>query len=488
MLPSRKKLAERLAGVEPTNYYLFAAAFAVFMGIAFGPFGSYLFEQVMIIPCVLFLRAVLTRDLSSDARKALTLSGVMFGWFLFLQIIRDLGFFEVYPFSTYFCSYFFAFPLAALLQDGDKKLALKLFAMAFIAASACHAFATLLLFLDLIPAYFNQYHVFWDGARLNSFWHPNMVACFLMFGIASCLAFLQESKKLWVKLALLTAILAFLVTMAFTNCRTVIILTGGILGGAAFYAIIRGRWKLLVPGVIVACAMVVAVYIGCNRLYEANTDALIVKQTAEYMQQAAVSSETAAETADDTAEPAVDAANVAEDAAKAAEDAVVSGGTSGQGTLLDDLSSLNSRTHLWQSALTALKANSLYPLIGVDNPGRHMSYFSRFAQTHTHNSWVETLLGLGIPGFAVAMVFTLLTLWNGIVILLKYPLDVWKRTIAMLTLCMLVASFMEPYLFLPPIDYYLYNFIFLLCAGYLLHWQEADNRKLVQSLRKFLHI
>ena len=86
------------------------------------------------------------------------------------------------------------------------------------------------------------------------------------------------------------------------------------------------------------------------------------------------------------------------------------------------------------------------------------------------------------------MVFTVITLWNGIVILLKYPLDVWKRTTAMLTLCMMVASFMEPYLFLPPIDYYLYNFMFLLCAGYLFHWQQEDNRKMLQAVRKFLHI
>ncbi len=457
---NKKLLSERLSGMDPVYYYLIPAAFFLFFGIAFGPFGSYLFEEVMIIPCVLFLRTMLSRPLSSDAKKALLLSSVLFAWFFFLQLIRDLAFFDVYPFSTYFCSYFFAFPLASLMQDGEQKKALKLFAIAFIAASAVHALTALLLLLDLVPAYFTQYHAYWDGSRLNPFWHPNMAACFLMFGIASCLAFLQDTKTGWKKLALLCAIVIFLVTLALTNCRTVIILTGGILGGAAFYAIIRGRWKLLLPGLVVACAVLVAVYIGSNRLYEFHTNRLIAQRTAEYV-----------ETVGDAA------------------DADISlGGTSGQGTLLEDLSSLNSRTTIWKASFMALKANRLYPIIGVDSPGRHMSYFSPFEQTHTHNSWIETLLGLGIPGFAVAMVFTLLTLWNGIVILLKYPMDVWKRTMAMLTLCMLAASFMEPYLFLPPIDYYLYNFIFLLCAGYLLHWQEEDNRKALQAVRKFLHI
>ena len=449
--------------MDPVYYYLIPAALFLFFGIAFGPFGSYLFEEVMIIPCVLFLRTMLSRPLSSDARKALILSSVLFAWFFFLQFIRDLAFFDVYPFGTYFCSYFFAFPLAALMQDGEQKQALKLFAMVFIAASAVHVLTALLLLLDLVPAYFTQYHAYWDGSRLNPFWHPNMAACFLMFGIASCLAFLQDTKTGWKKLALLAAIVFFLLTLALTNCRTVIIITGGMLGGAAFYAILKGRWKLILPGLIVACAIVIVVYGSSNYLYESHTDALIAKRTAEYLQQA-------------------------ENIDNAEEVEISLGGTSGQGTLLNDLSSLNSRTHLWESAFKALTANHLYPLIGVDNPGRHMSYFSRFEQTHTHNSWVETLLGLGIPGFAVAMVFTLMTLWNGIVILLKYPLDVWKRTFAMLTLCMLAASFMEPYLFLPPIDYYIYNFIFLLCAGYLLHWQEEDNRKALLALRKFLHI
>ena len=467
MLFHKKMISERLSGLDPVYYYIIPAAFFVFMGISFGPFGSYLFEQVMIIPCVLFLRTVLTRPLQKDAKKALLLSGILFAWFLLLQLMRDLAFFEVYPFATYFCSYFFAFPMAALMQDGEEKKGLKLFFIAFVAAGLWHAFTTLLLFLDWMPAYFTQYHAYWDGARLNSFWHPNMTACFLMFAIASCLAFMQGASKKRTKLAFLACILILLIPLALTNCRTVIILTGGILGGAAFYSILKGRWKLLIPGLVVVCAMVVLVYTGSSRLYQAHREALLAEHKAEYLQQV----EESGEEIDPNAEVKVSL-----------------GGTSGQSSLANDLTSLNSRTMLWSSALTALKAHRLYPIIGVDDPGRHMSYFSSFPQTHTHNSWVETLLGLGIPGFAVAMVFTVITLWNGIVILLKYPLDVWKRTTAMLTLCMMVASFMEPYLFLPPIDYYLYNFMFLLCAGYLFHWQQEDNRKMLQAVRKFLHI
>lgn len=467
MLFHKKMISERLSGLDPVYYYIIPAAFFVFMGISFGPFGSYLFEEVLIIPCVLFLRAMLTRPLQRNAKKALLLSGILFAWFFLLQILRDLAFFEVYPFSTYFCSYFFAFPMASLLQDGEEKKGLKLFFITFIAAGLWHAFSTFLLLLDWIPAYFNEYHVFWDGGRLNSFWHPNMTACFLMFSIASCIAFLQSATKKRTRLALLTCILILLIPLALTNCRTVIILTGGILSGAVFYAVLKGRWKLLIPGLAIVCSMVVLVYIGSNRLYNAQRNVLLAERKAEYLQQAEAEGK---EISPDT------------------EMKVSLDGSSSQKTLANDITNFNNRTIIWDASLTALKANRLYPIFGVDNPGRHMSYFSRIRDHHTHNSWIETLLGLGIPGLAIAMVFTVITLWNGIVILLKYPLDVWKRTTAMLTLCMMAASFMEPYLFLPPLDYYLFNFIFLLCAGYLLHWQEEDNRKMLQAVRKFLHI
>ena len=450
MMFSKETLQNRLSGIPITTYCLWAAALFTFLGMAFGPFGSYLFEEAMIIPVVLFLYVCFTRPIPAGAKKALGLSLLMFGWFLFLQIVRDLLYFDVYPLGTYFCSYLFAFPLASLLQDGEKKQALKLFGIAFIAASAVHAIAAVLLLLDMVPAVLAEYHVFWDGTRLNVFWHPNMAACFHMFGIASCIAFLQEAKKGWAKLALLAVVLLLFFTMVLTNCRTTIILTGGILAGAAFYAILKGRWKRLPVALLVAIIVLILAIFFWNAISHALSD----KFLSQYHSAEAVQ-------------------------------AVQQESNGNQNSFMEDLGSLNSRTSIWQASILAMNASKIRYIFGVDNPGKHMSYFCWFDQTHTHNSWVETLMGLGIPGLLLAMVFTLMTLRNGIRILLKHSTDVWKRTIAMLCLCMLVASFMEPYLFLPPLDYYIYNFIFLLCAGYLVHWQEADSWKL---LDKFLRV
>lgn len=465
MLSSKEKLCSRFSGIAPEYFCLILMAFCTFMGIAFGSFGSYAFEEVMIIPCVLFLSRVFPRPFSSGTKKVLGLSLLMLGWFLFLQIKRRLEYLQVYPFAPYFCAYLFAFPLASLMGDGEKKTGLKLFFTAFIAASFCHVVTTVFLLLDWIPASLSEYHVFWDGTRLNSFWHPNMIACLLMFGIAACLVFLHSAKNKWAKLAWLAAILLILATMALTNCRTIIILTGGILGGSAFYAILKGRWKLAPVALVVAFVVLMLVYLGCGTLYYFHSNVIYNEQLTEYLEETGISPDDAEAVTDFEVET-----------------------TSGQNSLVEDLSSLNSRTIIWWASFQALNANRSHYIFGVDYPGQHMSYFCPFFQSHTHNSWVETLLGLGVPGFVLAMVFTWLALWNGIVILLKYPLDVWKRTTAMVTLCMLVASFLEPYLFLPPLDYYIFNFIFLLCLGYLVHWQAEDNRKILQGLCKRLHI
>lgn len=449
MLSYKKLFQERLSGVDPVFGYIAAAAFFTFLGIAFGHFGSYAFNEIMIVPCVLFLAAMHSRPIPPAAKKLLFLSFLMLGWFTFLQIRRSLGYYETYSFAPYFCTYLFAFPLATLMQDGNKKRCLKLFSLVFIAASISLTITGVLLILDWLPDSLRKYHVLWDGARLNAFWHPNMVACLLMFGIASCLGFLQETKKIWVKLLLLAAILFQFYTITLTNSRTIMILTSVFLGGTVFFSILKGRWKRAIPCLIVACALIVLIFANSSQLFQSHQDNLTEEFEAEGVSMKVIS---------------------------------------GQHSLIDDLFTFNSRTWIWEASFMALQANRANYIFGVDNPGRHMSYFCHFPETHTHNSWIETLLGLGIPGFAIAMVFTLLALWNSLVILLKHSTDVWKRNTALLVLCMMVVSIMEPYLFLPPKNYEIFNFIFFLYVGYLAHWQEEDNRKVLQGLRKFLHI
>ena len=79
-------------------------------------------------------------------------------------------------------------------------------------------------------------------------------------------------------------------------------------------------------------------------------------------------------------------------------------------------------------------------------------------------------------GGLLALLFTLHTAWNCAMVLIKRYQDPWKRNVAILALCLMAAALMEPYLFYTTFEYHVTNFLFFLCAGYLRHWREEDDR------------
>ena len=92
-------------------------------------------------------------------------------------------------------------------------------------------------------------------------------------------------------------------------------------------------------------------------------------------------------------------------------------------------------------------------------------------------------MGMGLVGFLIALLFTLMTAWNCLIVLLRYYQDIWKRNVAILALCLLAAAILEPYLFYTTVDYNLIDVIFFMCAGYLAYWQEEDNRHIMETIR-----
>ena len=147
-----------------------------------------------------------------------------------------------------------------------------------------------------------------------------------------------------------------------------------------------------------------------------------------------------------------------------------------QGDIAQDFGTFNSRTYIWSAAKFAIRENPSILYWGIHNPGEYVSAYNFFMIGHLHNAWMECLVGMGVAGLLMAVAFTLMTVWNALIVLLKHYQDVWKRSAAILVLCLLVASVLEPYLFYTTISYHLTDFIFFLCAGYLAYWQEADNR------------
>lgn len=457
------KLGKRLFS-DPIYFYIVIMAGIIFLYLTFRGSTQALYANYLVFPALLFWGAVLERKTVWKRRWTLVLPLLMVAWFLLLQLRRVLANEEVQNVGLFLIVYLFAFPLASLLQD-EKKV-LKIFALVYLAAAAALVVDASLLLADRMPAWFDG-HVFWNGARLQAFWHPNIAACLLMIGIVFCTSFFADVKFRWAKLALVVLIALMLGTMALTNCRTIMILTGGYLGAQIFFGLLQRRRKWFVLGLVATLVVTIGFFVGAKNLYRTNEGALIEKQQ---------------QTALETAEVAKQG-NTAAQTEQVKLEAI-----SPQGTFWKDFGTLNNRTRIWESAFTAIHEKPEILLWGITEPGAYVSSYNSFPIGHLHNAWIECLAALGIVGFVIAMLFTAITVWNCLIVLLLHHQDIWRRNVALLELCLLVASVLEPYLFCSTVEYHVVDLLFFLCAGFLVHWQEADNRRFLLAIRKFFRM
>ena len=471
--------------MDSADFYILMIAGIVFLHIAFPDYTQVIYGDYLIVPCMLFLGVMQERGSILKCKKMYVLPFAMVAWFFILQLKRERDFGPgVFHYTGLFlCTYLFAFPLASLLQDGEKKKALKVLAGAYLAAAAAMTMMGLLLVLDCLPAFLSK-HVSWDGARLELFWHPNVTGCFLMIGTVFCTIFLAQAKKPWSRLAFCILLIMMLGALALTRCRTAIILTGGFLGSILFFeAVKRGR-KWFLPGVLAVLVVTAAFFEGAEFLYQANHRALLQKYTLQYSEQIA----------SDHTEPAISETEISSGDADSQKETIpiaVNPNTgevylktvSGQGSISQDFGTLNGRARIWSAAGAAIRETPSILYWGMLNPGEYVSSFNSFQISHMHNAWIECLMKMGCVGFLIAVLFTLITLWNCVILLLKHYRDFWKRNVAMLTLCLLAAAVLEPYLFYTTIDYHAIDLLFFLCAGYLAHWQKADNYHILMALQ-----
>ena len=514
---------------DPVYRYILAAAGIIVLYISLGRYAQSLYEHCLIIPCLLLLGAIRERRTGLKYWKRFLLPLAMIVWFLILQIKRSIVYDEVYNVGLFLSTYLFAFPLASILDDGDPEKALKVFALAYLAAASLLAVWGLLLVLGCLPAFLSE-TVCWDGARLQMVWHPNVAACFLMIGVIFGSTFMSQAKFKWERFGLGTVMAVLLGTMALTNCRTAIILTGGYLGMVVFLGVIKRGKKWLLPGAFAILAVTAAFYTAAGTLYQMNHDKLLEQYSQQYVQQIEVEdtnqeSETRADddqnqvnhdelleqgsqqhvqqtevedtnqesetkTDDQTDPPAVQE-NSGNEEKEETIPLQVDADTgevrlivqSAQDTMKKDLGTLNNRTRIWSAAIFALRESRDVLLWGIGNPGWYVSFYTSYPIGHLHNSWLECLVGLGLAGFLMALLFTLFTVWNCLVILCKHYSDIWRRNVALLTLCLIGVSFLQSYLFYSPVRHHPFDFMFFLCSGYLVHWQAEDNRRILAAVR-----
>lgn len=482
---SEKNVPMRLLLAVGILEFLFITLESRFSGIAY-----YLAETYLVVPCLLMLGYGLRQKQSPFARRRLLLAVVAASWFVIVQSIHKLSGMDNHPMGTVLFVYLMAFPFAALAEDRESA-GLRWIGGMFVAASLVLTGYSLLLLLDQVPSGMKSV-LYWDGARLHALWHPNINACYFMIGIGFSAAFCVQAKKPLAKALLLAAILAQLFAMALTNCRTTLLLTGALLGGTLFFAIFKGGWKRLLLGLLAAAVVLAGSFKLSGMIFGWNNDRLLVALNASQEETAVPETAAATETLSaetvqtealpveevptaevPTAEvPAVEvpAETAAGDEVVLIEDTGIILGDNEQGTLSKDMRSLNGRTQIWEAALNAIRDNKVLALWGTEYVGTVISVYHWFPVVHSHNSWMEVLMRMGLPGLLLALVFTAISVWSAVKLIFRKDTELWKKIIVMMTMCMLAAGFLEPYLFITNVYYHVLDFIFFFCTGYLDLW------------------
>ena len=429
-------------------------------------------ERWMALPAMAFLGASLCRE--GDHRWQLYAGLAMIALFFLIQVLHLVLESEAKQIGTFVCAYGLCFPFAAATRDEKAQVGLKWMAGLFLTVGTVLTVYTMLLLLNAVPEYLKNY-VYWDGSRLFAMGHPNICATLLMVSLLFCAGFALTSRELLVKIGLAVLMLAQFFALSLTNGRTTIILTCLLLGGIVF-CVIRGRgWKRFALAVLAAVVVMAAAFGTSRALYGWNQNRL-TRQVEQSQTAAAAEPEPVEPEAvepvfleSEVVEPEVVEPEAAEP--KAAE-AMVS--EQYQGTLANDFKTLNGRTEIWRTALLGLNDNPRLKFIGTEYVDMILTRYAPGTIYHTHNSWLEALYRMGLPGLAAALVITVLAVWSALVVLWRNT-DLWKSCIALLTLCLLGCAMLEPYLFVADVSYFYLDFLFLMCLGYLCLWRKEKD-------------
>lgn len=465
---------EGTSGKNVPMLLLLAAGIMEFLFITlesrFSYIGYYLTETYLIVPCLLFLGYVLREKQNAFARRRLVLAVAAISWFVIVQCIHKLSGMENHPMATVFFVYLMAFPFAALTDDRENQGLWWMGGM-FVAAALVLVGYSACLLLNWVPDGLQEV-LYWDGARLHALWHPNISACFFMIGIGFSGAFCFRARKIWTKGLLLAAIVVQFLAMALTNCRTTLLMTGALLGAIAFFRIFRSGWKQLLLGLLAAVVLLAGSFKLSGAIYQWNNDRLLAAYSVSWEE---VSGEEVSGEEVSGEEVPGEEAIAAKDTIVVKEDTGIIQGDNEQGSLVNDMRTLNGRTLIWRSALNAMRDNPSLGRWGTEYPGTVISVYNPFEVVHSHNSWMEAMLRMGVPGLMLSLVFTMLSVFSAARLVFRSGTEMWKKVIAMMTMCVMVAGFLEPYLFITNVYYHVMDFVFFFCTGYLDYWSNSKK-------------
>lgn len=412
---------------------------------------SHILRMSLFGACFLFVLAAIFHLRRAKTGYYLLAGFAMSIWFLIIQSYQGTSQLLPQQYGFFFVIYLLALPFAAAARDEKRRLGLKLIALVYIAGAIVLIFYAALLFCNYIPEFFRDV-LYWNGTRLNVILHPNITARAFMIGIAFSLGFCFQFSSNWIRTLFVILATLFFAALSLTNSRSAILMTCVLISGILFFALPKKNWSQFFLGIVGAFVIAGVLFLSSNLLFEWNSNRLSAFEATQPLV-----------SRDYSDSPIL--------LASTSKTLGMQDTTAPQGDMLNDLPTLNNRTKIWKRTLEGIQNDPSILLKGLDNTTEISG------TNHTHNSWLEILVRLGLPAFILSVLFTIQAVWSGIYLLFHRKADLWQKIVSMLVLCFLMSGFLEPFLFFTKENWHFVNFSFFLCLGYLTQWKKALHRK-----------
>lgn len=428
---------------------------------------------------IFYFAVTIRKPLSHTARNLLLLGLAFCLWPLAMQL-RDFIFVlnpehpDIrFPQNTYFCEYLMMLSFGAAAQKDGQIRGFRLFGWFYIASSALLTLWAMPIGWGLIPEAIRKPGI-WHILRLKLVWNELVLALIYMLGISMCLVYACMYRNLYLRIGL--AVLACLefIPLVLTDSRSVVMMTCCIFGGAAFVCIYRGNGKSAAAGLLAGLVITGACFAFSGEIYSRHVQNFMDASLEQQSETAAAAPE------GEETEQIGSAGDLQQYLTPEEYEREREYRTSNK-----HLVEFGGRVSIWKGALRVLAENPRFLLFGVRDHQRCIPFRKDFAY-HAHNSWLETLMQLGIIGLAFACWLTYLAVRHAFSLVFLKKCPRYQKLVCVCMIGLMVSQLVEVYLFIGSYPSNFANMLFLFCLGYLICWDQAAPpiREQQKKLRK----
>lgn len=379
--------------------------------------------------------------LGSDRKQVDLWVGAAFvAWYVLSRMLMREPFlnYSFSMFSNLCCAYLLAFPFAHSMADGGKKMGLQTVAIIFVIGYGLLAWIGILsVFTDsLITLPYLGTKVEMQRLRLWAGNHPNISACVFMVALLLGVWLLVHKLCRWLAVPVVLLCVGAYAGIALADSRTIMLQVCCFAAGLVFLAMLRlprrAMWQKTIIGLIAGALCLVLVFFSFSWVKDGIT-CLVNQLTAH---------------------------------AETVENQVVA-----NRSLLDDLATMTGRTPIYQKLLHLVWERPRILLTGMLNSDLVQVIRETSGAEHAHNSFLQTLLNMGLPGLLMAVFFAARAVWVSLKLIFNQKAAFADQILAVILLVFLVGTISEPYLF----SEYLTaaNMPFFLIFGYALETQRT---------------